>query len=387
MKSIKLSIIYKYTEKYSLKHKMMRDQYTQTQQNLIRNREFFNLTLRDVLIFIFSLLLPLMLGVYTAVNTIQQQMKSEKQFAEDRLTAELQRDLERNLTEERYQNEIFDTYIKEMGVLMNENNGTLTSNFIVSTLARSKTLHVFRRLDSSRNIQIIRYLHEAEQLSSLDLSTAKFHHIDFRQSAINENYLNSFSLTRVFLFDSIFINMQIDNFNLSHNYFNKVNFSSITLRKGDFSYAFMNDIDFSYAHIENVDFSHLEMRNSNFSFAKLFNVQFLSSKLINVDFSTSHLENVQFSFSEFQHVNFSSSYISDANFTSSKLHYVDFSSNLINYIDLKYTIFYSTQFKYVNFSFTAMYNVAFLRTQHTYSNFFSSIFGIRLIMNMFIDTY
>ena len=203
MKSIKLSIIYKYTEKYSLKHKMMRDQYTQTQQNLIRNREFFNLTLRDVLIFIFSLLLPLMLGVYTAVNTIQQQMKSEKQFAEDRLTAELQRDLERNLTEERYQNEIFDTYIKEMGVLMNENNGTLTSNFIVSTLARSKTLHVFRRLDSSRNIQIIRYLHEAEQLSSLDLSTAKFHHIDFRQSAINENYLNSFSLTSVFLFDSI----------------------------------------------------------------------------------------------------------------------------------------------------------------------------------------
>ncbi|CAF4438060.1 unnamed protein product, partial [Rotaria sp. Silwood2] len=75
-----------------------------------------------------------------------------------------------------------------MGQLLANNSGSLTSNKVTATLARVKTLNVFRQLDPQRNIRIIRFLYEAEQLteihenSSLDLSTTKLIDIDFRDA-------------------------------------------------------------------------------------------------------------------------------------------------------------------------------------------------------------
>ncbi|CAF5168968.1 unnamed protein product, partial [Rotaria sp. Silwood1] len=73
-----------------------------------------------------------------------------------------------------------------MGRLLEKNNGSLTSNEVAATLARAKTLNIFRQLDAQRNIRIIRFLYEAKQLSEihenrpLDLSTTKLPDIDFR---------------------------------------------------------------------------------------------------------------------------------------------------------------------------------------------------------------
>ncbi|CAF4046230.1 unnamed protein product [Rotaria magnacalcarata] len=150
-----------------------------------------------------SLLLPLVLGVFTAIITIQQQNAAREQRNQDRNATEKQRledqmaakqlcELEGTLSDNRYKDDAFDAYIKEIGKMMQNNHGWLTSNLVTATIARAKTLTIFRRLDPTRNIQIIRFLYETGQLgendnqSALDISTAELREVDFRYLAINK---------------------------------------------------------------------------------------------------------------------------------------------------------------------------------------------------------
>jgi hypothetical protein len=69
-----------------------------------------------------------MWGIFTVVIAVDQQNATKQQRAEDRYTAQLQRDLETNLTDEQYKNQVLDTYIKDMDTLLEKNNGSLISN-------------------------------------------------------------------------------------------------------------------------------------------------------------------------------------------------------------------------------------------------------------------
>ncbi|CAF3499572.1 unnamed protein product, partial [Rotaria socialis] len=162
----------------------------QTDQSLV-TRPLSSLKLKDGLKFASSLLLPLALGVFTVIITFEQHNSSKQQREVDRKGSELQREQERNLTDQKYQNDRFDTYINAMAKLLEENSGSLRRNDVTSTVARVKTLNTFRQLDAHRNVQIIRFLYEAKQLTdtpenlSLDLSTAKLFNIDFRDAAVD----------------------------------------------------------------------------------------------------------------------------------------------------------------------------------------------------------
>ncbi|CAM4983629.1 unnamed protein product [Rotaria socialis] len=169
---------------------VLREKITQTDQSLRIANQFYGLKLKYGLQFMSSLLLPLVLGVFTAIITIQQQSAareqrnqdrnaSEKQRLEDQMAAKQLRELEGTLSDNRYKDDAFDAYIKEIGTMMQNNHGMLTSNLVTATITRAKTLTIFRRLDASRNIQIIQFLYEAGQLgeknnqSALDISTAE----------------------------------------------------------------------------------------------------------------------------------------------------------------------------------------------------------------------
>ncbi|CAF5040448.1 unnamed protein product, partial [Rotaria sp. Silwood1] len=164
-------------------------------------------------------------GIFTVVITLEQQKAAKQQRDEDRYAAKLQREQDRNMNDERYKSELFDTFIKEMGQLLKEYNGSLTANEVASTLARAKTLTIFRQLDAQRNIQIIRFLYEAKQLtemhdnSSLDLSTAELRDMDFRNSAINKKKLNNLSLTGIFLSNATFIGIEMEHINFNNTEF------------------------------------------------------------------------------------------------------------------------------------------------------------------------
>ncbi|CAF3791787.1 unnamed protein product, partial [Adineta steineri] len=193
---------------------LSREQGTQTDRFRYQSHGFYGLTLKDILKFVSSLLLPLMLGVFTVVFTIHQQNVTSRQRVEDRQLARqqwledqnasrLQRQQELDIAnnqsdanrrsvevqkeqeKERYRNDVLVAYIREIGDLLKESNGSLTTNPLTATLARVKTLNVFRQLDPPRNMHIIRFLYEADQLTntdnhiSLDLSKAELYNIDF----------------------------------------------------------------------------------------------------------------------------------------------------------------------------------------------------------------
>ncbi|CAF1480948.1 unnamed protein product [Rotaria sp. Silwood1] len=89
------------------------------------------------------------------------------------------------LATSQYQDELLVAYIKDMAKYLEKGNGSLTSNNVMATVARVKTLNIFRQLDPQRNVRIIRFLYEAGQLTktqerpSLDISTAELRDIDF----------------------------------------------------------------------------------------------------------------------------------------------------------------------------------------------------------------
>ncbi|CAF2031452.1 unnamed protein product, partial [Rotaria magnacalcarata] len=93
----------------------------------------------------------------------------------------------------------------------------------------------FRQLDAHRNVQIIRFLYEAKQLTdtpenlSLDLSTAKLFDIDFRDAAVDAKpdvkKLDRISLAGMFLSNATFVDIQITHANFSSTQFQNANFS------------------------------------------------------------------------------------------------------------------------------------------------------------------
>jgi hypothetical protein len=101
-------------------------------------RRSYGLTVKDVVKFLSSLILPLMLGVFTVVITCQQQKEARQQRLEDKQ----QRELDLNISQiqemaqikaaaNRYRDEVFVAYIKEMGDLLEKKNGTLTSDPLI----------------------------------------------------------------------------------------------------------------------------------------------------------------------------------------------------------------------------------------------------------------
>ncbi|CAF4619653.1 unnamed protein product, partial [Rotaria magnacalcarata] len=241
------------------------EQIIRTDGSVIGTRDQKSVNFRGGLKFISSLLLPLALGVFTIVITFQQQSAAkqqrdddrnaaeqqrindrnaaeqqrindrnaaEQQRINDRNTSQQQRDQEKqeagllrkqeeNLDKQRYENGRFDAYIKEMGKLLKENNGSIISSQVAATLARVETLNIFRQLDAQRNVQIIRFLFEAKQLidtpkdRSLDLSTAQLLDIDFRDTAVDGKQLDQLSLTGIFLSNATFIGIKMSNISFS----------------------------------------------------------------------------------------------------------------------------------------------------------------------------
>ena len=357
--------------------------------------------MKNVLQLLSSLLLPLMLGIFTVVITFHQQKAAQQQRQEDRQAAEQLRDLERNLNDERYHNDVINTYIIDIAALLKENDGSLTSNSVMSTLARIKTLNVFRQLDSQRNMRVMRFLYEAKQLTgtekqtSLDLSTAELSDIDFRNIAVNKKNLGHISLAGVLLSNVTFMDLEIEHANFSSSrfenadflkttfsqvdasfaLFNVVNWASTKFQKVNFSFTKLGNVDVSSAFLENVDISSADLQRIRFGFVQLFDVSFAYTKLSDIDFTFAILRNVDFSFAQLRNVNFSCAQLQNVTFSYAKLYKVDFSMVKPNGHYMRDIYFDSAILDQVDFSFTKLDIVTFSYSQQIHVNFSYTILG------------
>ncbi len=288
------------------------EQATQTEQIQNQYRQYFSLTSKNVLKFVSSLILPLMLGVFTVVITFHQQkvareqriediQLARQQRLEDKNESQLQRKLEWDIAiknqevqskaaSDRYRDEVLVAYIKEIGDFLKENNGSLTSDSLIHTLARVKTLNAIGQLDGSRQIRIIRFLYETGQLtntnnSALDISTAELTDIDFRTFTPSKE-IEQLSLAGVYLRNCTFEGMSLFNVNFSFARLDNVNFSSAGLENVNFPSA---ELDMSTFHLLRSTMSTFHLLGSTMSTFHLPSSSMSAFHLLGSTISTFHL--------------------------------------------------------------------------------------------------
>jgi len=277
----------------------MKEQATQT------DRVNRCLTSNNALHLLSSLLLPLILGIFTVVITFEQQRITRQQWLADKNESRLQREQElqiaidertvqTRMNQERYKDELLVAYIKEIGDMLQENNGSLTSNKLTHILARAKTINAIGQLDGFRQTLILRFLYEADQLTitdrydTLDISTAQFVNIDYEKfKEISQT--KNISLTGVHLLNCTFVNYGIGLMNLSLARLHNVNFSSARLAL----------VTFSSAQLRNIDFSESTLADVTFLSARLFQVIFSRVRFANVTFLSAQFKGADFSFADF----------------------------------------------------------------------------------------
>jgi hypothetical protein len=141
------------------------------------------------------LIVPIVLSLITLAFAWQQDARQND--IEDRRAQ-----AERELAEQRAQDEALQAYFDQMNTLLLEHNLRHSEEDSgVRTLARARTLTVLGRLDSERNSAILQFLREAQlisvsgtdpvvRLSESNLSGAELHGANLSKANLSKAYLN-----------------------------------------------------------------------------------------------------------------------------------------------------------------------------------------------------
>lgn len=363
----------------------LQDRAIQTDEQR-QSRNSFSLTLKDVLKFMSSMILPLVLGIFTVISTNNQQKEVIRQQERDgslRLReadiTSKQNELTRKLTMERYQDDLLVTYTKDVGELLERSNGSLTSNSVYATIARAKTLNTIRQLDPLRSSNAIRFLYEGKQLTNtnksaaLDISTAKLINIDvdvFR----TVTKIGKLSLTGVYLFNCMLNGTSLSDLDFSSAQLADIDFSHTKLSNIVMSSAKLEDVRFTYATLRDMKFSSTEMNRIELGFAKLQDADLSNSQFAYTNISSARLDDVNFSFAKFRNIKFSYTKLSNINFGSAELENVDFT-----FAEFTEVRFSSARLLNVNFSSAILRRVDFTDTDLSGSDFSSAVLGNSII--------
>lgn len=362
----------------------------------------FGLQTRDLLKCLSSIILPLLLGVFTIFITIQQQKIAREHRAEDRQeafqqrkeqleSAKQDRDNQLVITGERYRDEVLVAYIKEMGELLEKNNYSLTHHVKLAALTRAKTLNALSQLDGRRNSRVIGFLCETmlliddNETSVLDISTSVLVNIE-KTILISHKQKGILSLTGTTIKNSSFNDVTLENINFSAAQLQDIDFTRTTMKKVSFSSSKLENISGIQSTLQSIDFHGTTLKNVNFSadewhpqlrqsceesrnskpIAMLFqhDIDFRQShiqrmnmentRLKNVKWQNSELTNVSFAKGRLQQINFQNTKLVNVNFSHTRMSHIDFSSAHLDQVDFSYAFL-----KNVNFTAARLFNVNF----------------------------
>lgn len=378
----------------------------QTETSKRRRFDIFRVKFKALLSWTSSLIVPLIFGLFTILLTIEQNRTNREQSIEDRkesseqrreqwLIAKEERENQWKLSTQRYRDDVLISYIKDIGDVLEKNNGQLSRSSIVYKVVRAKTLNAFRQLDGFRSSHIIRFLYETGQLSTtehsapLDVSSGDLFNLS-RNVFQTDMLIGPLHLVGVILQDSSFNSVFITRVNLSSATFQRVNFSEAKIHNVDFVETKMIEVEFSSNSfseyfeecrikgkfedpatiLEGVDFSSSYLKNTDFVSTILTWVQFSSSKLDRIEFSAARFNCVDFSSVNFFNVDFSSSQLVLVDFSYSNMENVDFSG-----AELRDVCFDSAELFNVNFDGAILENVTFKNVSIRETSFNDAVLG------------
>jgi uncharacterized protein YjbI with pentapeptide repeats len=204
------------------------------------------------------LIVPLALAGIGFVFTMQQdtrQQQIEDQRAQQALMIENERaEAERELAEQRAQDEALQAYLTQMGSLLLEKDlRNLDSDSEVRTLARARTLTVLGRLDSSRKAAVMHFFFEARLVQGEEERAPI---ISLAGANLREAVLGGGSYPRgADLEDADLEGAALSDATLADANLFKANLIHADLREADLSFATLADAHLFEANLSNADLS------------------------------------------------------------------------------------------------------------------------------------
>jgi uncharacterized protein YjbI with pentapeptide repeats len=223
---------------------------------------FSDKTLWDWLQLLSALAIPVLLTVAGFWFAAQQEVREAKRA-----------ELERELAEQRAQDEALQAYLDQMSTLLLEKD---LSDDKVQTLMRARTLTVLERLDPSRKTQVMRFLLEADLVQSMDerdpiiaLAGANLREAHLRAANLRGADLREADLDSAILSGAILREANLRWADLSNAYLSP----DVDLREADLSHTYLlfaglNGADLSAADLSGAHLREADLREADLSDAK-----------------------------------------------------------------------------------------------------------------------
>ncbi|CAF0935809.1 unnamed protein product [Didymodactylos carnosus] len=218
-------------------------------------------------------LVPLMIGIFTVVITIQHQSSADRQRQQEQQQAD-------NLQNER----TFSTYVDDISKLLLTKEVTTDNKALL--YIRTKTLSSLRKLDTQRRKYLLLFLYESQLLqydktkkhdrSTLNLAGADLNHIhiekpkNFNNLSLPGVELNNASFTNCHLQHSRFADSIMNDIRFTNSFLLGTRFSRCSLERADFRNTTLTHVSFRSAILRHADFTRAWTKAADFTNADLY---------------------------------------------------------------------------------------------------------------------
>ena len=228
-------------------------------------------TLRTVIEIVFTLLIPVMIGILAVVLQRNEIQLTEKNRENDYLIGQLQRQSDEEQTRLLGNETVFSNYVKNMADVILYGPNKLENQYFIVTRALTST--VLRQLDLEKKRLVIQFLYDTGILrrgenifatnNPLDadrhLRGAILDKVDFS----NGLDLSAILLREVRLLEATFARSNLQAADLSDSILVRVNFSETNLDRAKFVDAQLQQADFTGASVDDVQFTRTNLSGSN----------------------------------------------------------------------------------------------------------------------------
>ena len=266
---------------------------------------FRNKTVWD---FLQLLIVPLMLAAIGFWFTVQQDAR-QQQIENQRAEAE------RELGEQRAQDEALQAYLDQMSSLLLEKDLRASeAESEVQTLARARTLTVLGRLDPSRKIAVMEFLIEAGLVQSVGEGSPPDTIISLADADLSDTDLGGADLSGADLSGADLSGADLGVADLSRAYLRVADLSDANLRDANLSASILNDADLSRAYLRGAGLSGAELYSADLSdaelsFAELRDANLRGAELGGADLSDADLSGASLSDTDLKAANLNRAYL------------------------------------------------------------------------------
>jgi uncharacterized protein YjbI with pentapeptide repeats len=194
--------------------------------------------------------------------------------------AERQRKVDRQIADQRAQDEALQAYLDQVGQLLLDNDPPLRQSeedSEVRTLARARTLTVLSRLDGDRKARVVQFLYESGLI-------AKGPVLDLRGANLNGANLSEANLSYADLSEAYLKEASLSDANLIDANLSEADMSHADLTWADLSYA-----DLGRANLRGSVLFHAYLSAANLNNANLDSANLREASLIDADLSGANL--------------------------------------------------------------------------------------------------